>query len=431
MSQGMKEVDLESLFGALKKDGEAKLSDHTVDKAQEQKTVKKKVTETPLMRQYAEMKVKHPDALLLFRVGDFYETFSEDAVAASEVLGLTLTRRSNGPGKYVELVGFPHHALDTYLPKLVRAGKRVAICEQLEYPKLKKTTRQKVVETVTPNRPTTPESKVEPKEAEKQKETEGKKMSLADLVTVNGEKVTAAHAFEWRDHPELRFFTAKLEGKRLRPQKMEPTDAEKYERGEISTEELMRKYYPTKMLPKVTEESYSFPLSHELPSGEVLNINKFNVYKEKNPESSNLGKWMFYADVDGQKMSVPGTSELLSAYFDRTETAGSLVCKLFGAKLHLKAHYDEYKLPEGLTIDSIRIKSEPIKGTKQWAISVALPDGRETGKKAIAYDDAHSYWREKTADRAQIASKYFYDELKQMIKTPLKQDKKNEVSPKR
>lgn len=419
MSKGMKEVDLESLFGALKKDGEAKLSDHTMDKVQEQTTVKKKVTETPLMRQYAEMKVKHPDALLLFRVGDFYETFSEDAVAASEVLGLTLTRRSNGAGKNVELVGFPHHALDTYLPKLVRAGKRVAICEQLENPKLIKKSKEKADE------------KEEQKAAEKEKETQGKTKGLADLVTVNGEKVTDAHAFEWRDHPELRFFTATLEGKRLRPQKMEPTDAEKYERGEISTEELMRKYYPTKMLPKVAEKSYSFPLSHELPSGEVLNINKFNVYKEKNPESSNLGKWMFYADVDGQKMSVPGTSEMLSAYFDRTETAGSLVCKLFGAKLHIKAHYDEYKLPEGLTIDSIRIKSEPIKDTKKWSISVVLQDGRETGKKAIAYDDAHSYWREKIADRAQIASKYFYDELKQMIKTPLKQDKKNEVSPKR
>ncbi len=120
---------------------------------------KPSLTNTPLMQQYQEMKKKHPDAILMFRVGDFYEIFGKDAVEASEVLGITLTRRANGRENYIELAGFPHHALDTYLPKLVRAGKRVAICEQLEDPKLKKTPKQKVVETVTPNQ--TP--KVEPK----------------------------------------------------------------------------------------------------------------------------------------------------------------------------------------------------------------------------------------------------------------------------
>ena len=111
----------------------------------------KKIVETPLMKQYVEMKSKHPDAVLLFRVGDFYETFSDDAIAASEILGITLTRRANGVSQYVELAGFPHHALDTYLPKLVRAGKRVAICEQLEDPKLtKKLVKRGITELVTP-----------------------------------------------------------------------------------------------------------------------------------------------------------------------------------------------------------------------------------------------------------------------------------------
>lgn len=99
----------------------------------------------PLLDQYREMKKRHPDAILLFRVGDFYEIFGEDAVKASEILGITLTRRLNGPTRSIELAGFPHHALDTYLPKLVRAGQRVAICEQLEEPK------HKVVEEITPN----------------------------------------------------------------------------------------------------------------------------------------------------------------------------------------------------------------------------------------------------------------------------------------
>ncbi|MBQ2839279.1 MAG: DNA mismatch repair protein MutS [Muribaculaceae bacterium] len=103
------------------------------------------------MKQYIEMKQKHPDAILLFRVGDFYETFSDDAIAASEILGITLTRRANGSAQHVELAGFPHHALDTYLPKLVRAGKRVAICEQLEDPKLtKKLVKRGITELVTP-----------------------------------------------------------------------------------------------------------------------------------------------------------------------------------------------------------------------------------------------------------------------------------------
>ncbi len=110
-----------------------------------------KIAETPLMKQYLEMKRKHPDAILLFRVGDFYETFSEDAVTASEILGITLTRRANGSAQHVELAGFPHHALDTYLPKLVRAGKRVAICEQLEDPKTtKKLVKRGITELVTP-----------------------------------------------------------------------------------------------------------------------------------------------------------------------------------------------------------------------------------------------------------------------------------------
>lgn len=111
----------------------------------------KTIVETPLMKQYFEMKQKHPDAILLFRVGDFYETFSDDAIIASEILGITLTRRANGQAQHVELAGFPHHALDTYLPKLIRAGKRVAICEQLEDPKLtKKLVKRGITELVTP-----------------------------------------------------------------------------------------------------------------------------------------------------------------------------------------------------------------------------------------------------------------------------------------
>lgn len=112
---------------------------------------KPKAALTPLMKQYYNVKDKHPDAILLFRVGDFYETFEEDAVKASQILGITLAKRANGSASYVDLAGFPHHALDTYLPKLVRAGQRVAICEQLEDPKLtKKIVKRGITELITP-----------------------------------------------------------------------------------------------------------------------------------------------------------------------------------------------------------------------------------------------------------------------------------------
>lgn len=104
-----------------------------------------------MMKQFFELKAKHPDAIMLFRCGDFYETYSEDAIVASEILGITLTKRANGQAKSVEMAGFPFHALDTYLPKLVRAGKRVAICDQLEDPKMtKKLVKRGITELVTP-----------------------------------------------------------------------------------------------------------------------------------------------------------------------------------------------------------------------------------------------------------------------------------------
>ena len=149
----------------------------------------------PLLKQYQEMKKKHPDAILMFRVGDFYEIFGKDAVEASEILGITLTRRMNGIDNRIELAGFPHHALDTYLPKLVRAGKRVAICEQLENPKLTKTTKQRVVETVTPNQPPKTE----------QKPVDPPKQGPAKEIETDGRP-------DYSDNPDPRLFAYNLFG---------------------------------------------------------------------------------------------------------------------------------------------------------------------------------------------------------------------------
>ncbi len=161
----------------------------------------KKAVETPLMKQYYQMKDKHPDAILLFRVGDFYETFSDDAIRTSEILGITLTKRANGSASYVELAGFPHHAIDTYLPKLVRAGMRVAICEQLEDPKKTKTlVKRGIVELVTPG-VSYNDNVLEHKENNFLAcvHLEKKSAGIAFLDVSTGEFLTAEGSFEYID----------------------------------------------------------------------------------------------------------------------------------------------------------------------------------------------------------------------------------------
>ena len=130
----------------------ARIIHYILNKKEKERTVnEEEIVLTPMMKQFLDLKAQHPDAVMLFRCGDFYETYSTDAIVASEILGITLTKRANGKGKTVEMAGFPHHALDTYLPKLVRAGKRVAICDQLEDPKMtKKLVKRGITELVTP-----------------------------------------------------------------------------------------------------------------------------------------------------------------------------------------------------------------------------------------------------------------------------------------
>ena len=161
----------------------------------------RKAVETPLMKQYYEIKDKHPDAILLFRVGDFYETFSDDAIRTAEICGITLTKRANGSASYVELAGFPHHAIDTYLPKLVRAGMRVAICEQLEDPKkTKNLVKRGIVELVTPG-VSYNDNVLEHKENNFLAcvHLEKKSAGIAFLDVSTGEFLTAEGSFEYID----------------------------------------------------------------------------------------------------------------------------------------------------------------------------------------------------------------------------------------
>lgn len=144
------------------------------------------ITETPIMKQYREMKAKHPDAVLLFRIGNFYETLLDDAIACSEILGITLTRRYNGKENAIELAGFPHHALDTYLPKLVRAGKRVAICEE---------NKQEPIEKITPNATASEPKTEEPKQEPKPNKTM-KTIKRKDTI-IEGVKYLEEEPFAW------------------------------------------------------------------------------------------------------------------------------------------------------------------------------------------------------------------------------------------
>ena len=226
------------------------IPDPITPKPKETPKVEKKpsLTNTPLMQQYQEMKKKHPDAILLFRVGDFYEIFGNDAVEASEILGITLTRRANGRENYIELAGFPHHALDTYLPKLVRAGKRVAICEQLEDPKLKKTPKQKVIETVTPNQ--TP--KVEPKV-----ETAPIEPPKVEPKAEPAKEIETDVSPDYSDNPDPRLFAYNLFGE-LEPigkPRRQPKQSEDTPKPKPSVEV---KDIPVNKFRKLTEKELEF-----------------------------------------------------------------------------------------------------------------------------------------------------------------------------
>ncbi len=188
-------------------------SDAPAEKQEENVVRQKSISnETPLMKQYQEMKKKHPDAILIFRVGDFYEMFGDDAKEASEILGITLTTRANGRNSRIELSGFPHHALDTYLPKLVRAGRRVAICEQLEDP-IMKVPRQEVVEKVKPaidtkGEPATPKPDAELKPESPKVES----LKVENPKAETQKEIETSDAPDYSDNPDPRLFAYNLFG---------------------------------------------------------------------------------------------------------------------------------------------------------------------------------------------------------------------------
>ena len=390
-----------------------------------------------VLQQYAQMKAKHPDAILLFRVGDFYELYREDAQKAKDFLNLNVAKR-NVDGKQVETAGFPHHALDNYLPKLVRAGQRVAICEQLEDPKLKKKEDKdvKATEVITPNnhnrenmprqkKEKTPEqeqpkAKAETKTEQKSETQQERKPREPQMITANGDKVTHGHAFQGKDTQDW-YFTAKLNGEQLKPQKMDPADLAAYQKKEITVPQLMERYYPTKLMEKVPEVAFKTPNVITGPDGNMT-IDKFNVYKEKDETKEDYGKYKFYAKIGDKQMSTIPSRQDLNAYFDRVMTPGQLVEKNFGERLHLSSHYQQFKLPEGIEKEQIRIAKDRSDG--KWKVSVDLGERGKTEKKEISFDDGFSLYKSKTATREQIAAKYVGNEVKSLLAgTSMKMEK--------
>ena len=372
--------------------------------AQTEKKAAKKTSKLPkpntLAELYTNMKEKHPDAVLLFRTGDFYTAVNADASKVADTLAIKPAKPTKAEDGSLQ-VTFPHHALDTNLPKLIRAGLRVAIVDSLE----KKQNVEKAVSEKTET--TAQEKKEEGKSVEKTATVKQEHQPREpQMVTVNGDKVSHAHAFQSKVNPADWFYVAQLNGKQLNPMKMDAADIAAYQKREAKVEDMMQKYYPTKLAPKVSVEEYK--AANILSDGRI--IDKMTVYKEKDEQRADYGKYKLYAQVGDQRMSVPMTKADQSAFFDRVTTPAALVEKNFGERLHLASAYSVYQLPANIKVEDIRVAKDNMDG--KWKISAAVGENGRTEKKAISFDDGFSLFQAKTVTREQLAVKYLSDDIK-------------------
>ena len=418
-------------FNQIATNMEKKMQEHPSDKKQSADSTKKQVknkTDTPLVV-YQRLKSKHPDALILMRNGDFYRSLNEDAQKLSDTLRIPAQKpkfKKDG-----ELIAeFPHHALDVYLPKLIRAGYRVAIADMpaINQKQDKNQNQTDAMEKKTEKKKTkAKEAKVEKTENEAKK-TETAKVDKAEtkkteksveqsadqkvhkprepqMVTVNGEKVSHGHAFQSNQDPNKWYFTARLDGQQLRPQLMKPEDVKAYQERSTTVESLMQIYYPSKLAKKVTPEEYK--ADNKLSDGRV--IDKMVVYKEHDEHRQDVGKYKLYTQVGEQKMSRTMSKEDLNAYFDRVTTPSKLVEKNFGEQLHLASFYNQFKLEEG--VKEVRIaKSQQ----GDWTVSAKLADDRMTSKAVLSWHDKQALFTSKTATKEQLAARYLNTEIKEM-----------------
>ena len=413
--------------------------------------VKKKEEDVGFVRQFNDLKKKHPDAMLLFRKGDFYEMYKEDALKASVILALKVSENVIPLEKApIKLLTFPRHELDRHLPKLIRSGQRVAICDAIDRPELMKKAKAKedvggkkkapeiAKEEIIPNKDSMARKKKEQAEQEEpvktvktaveekpaqEKKAEAKaevkneqasetkkerKPREPQMITANGEKVTHGHAFQSTTNPADWYFTAKMDGVQLKPQKMDAADLAAYQKKEMTVPQLMERYFPTKLQPKVSEEAFRMPKTIAGPEGDIK-VERFNVYKEKDEQRPDYGKYKFYAQMGDTKMSAVASQEDLNAYFDRTMSPSQLIEKNFGERLHLKSAYEKYQLPEGVDPKGVRVAKDH--ADNKWKVSMDMGDKGKTNRHEISFDDGYSLFKAKTATREQIAAKYLNTEI--------------------
>ena len=417
-------------FNQLATNMEKKMQEQPSDMKQSANSTKKQVknkTDTPLAV-YQRLKSKHPDALILMRNGDFYRSLKEDARKVSDTLQIPAQKpkfKKDG-----ELIAeFPHHALDVYLPRLIRAGNRVAIADMQELGRKqtinqtknqtqtdtmeKKTEKKKTkakdakVDNTEMKAETKKEDKAVEKSAEQSTGQKVHKPREPQMVTVNGEKVSHGHAFQSNQDPNKWYFTARLDGQQLRPQLMKPEDVKAYQERTTNVESLMQTYYPTKLAKKVTPEEYK--ADNKLSDGRV--IEKMVVYKEHDEQRQDVGKYKLYTQVGEQKMSRTMSKEDLNAYFDRVTTPSKLVEKNFGEQLHLASFYNQFRLPENAGVKEVRIaKSQQ----GDWTVSADLGDKGVTSKAVLSWHDKQSLFTMKTATKEQLAARYLNTEIKSM-----------------
>ncbi len=381
--------------------------------------------------EYNRLKAKHPDSIILFDTEKGYELFGQDIEVGKKILNLDTNH-------------FAPELMEYYLFQLVKSGKHIIINDEIDVYETKLNSRREThdpienndmprkkkektpqVEPVKTTKSAVDETTPKEKKSESQSATQGeaaeRKPREPQMVTVNGDKVTHGHAYQSKTNPEDWYFTAKINGQQLKPQKMDPADLAAYQQKELTVPQLMERYYPTKLMPRVPDVSYQ--VANVLPGPEGnLTIDKFNVYKETDETRADYGKYKFYAQVGDKKMSTTASREDLNAYFDRVATPGQLVERNFGDRLHLQSHYEQFRLPEGIDPKGIRIAKD--KEDNKWKVSVDLGEGRgRSSRQEISFDDGYSLFKTNTATREQIAAKYLNDEIGTKLAAPLSMEK--------
>ena len=381
--------------------------------------------------EYNRLKAKHPDSIILFDTEKGYELFGQDIEVGKKILNLDTNH-------------FAPELMEYYLFQLVKSGKHIIINDEIDVYETKLNSRRETHNPIenndmprkkkekTPQEEhvkttksavdeTTPKEKKSESQSATQGEAAERKPREPQMVTVNGDKVTHGHAYQSKTNPEDWYFTAKINGQQLKPQKMDPADLAAYQQKELTVPQLMERYYPTKLMPRVPDVSYQ--VANVLPGPEGnLTIDKFNVYKETDETRADYGKYKFYAQVGDKKMSTTASREDLNAYFDRVATPGQLVERNFGDRLHLQSHYEQFRLPEGIDPKGIRVAKD--KEDNKWKVSVDLGEGRgRSSRQEISFDDGYSLFKTKTATREQIAAKYLNDEIGTKLAAPLSMEK--------